>query len=73
MDYIGCPFDWSFDLQDDTRLYCTELLYAVLKKTLPEIQLLTIFQKELSKNIIPLEAVSNSAYFKEVAYITNEK
>jgi hypothetical protein len=73
MDYIGYPFDWGFDLQDDTRLYCTELLYAVLKKTLPEIQLLTIFQKELSKNIIPLEAVSNSVYFREVAYITNEK
>jgi hypothetical protein len=48
-------------------------LYAVLKKTLPEIQLLTIFQKELSKDIIPLEAVSNSAYFSEVAYITNEE
>jgi hypothetical protein len=69
MDYIGYPFDWSFDLQDDTRLYCTELLYAVLKKTLPEIQLLTIFQKELNRSIIPLEAVSNSEYFKEVAYI----
>jgi uncharacterized protein YycO len=72
MEYIGYPFDWNFDLQDDTKLYCTELLYAVLKKTLPEIQLLTIFQKELSKNIIPLEAVSNSEYFKEVAYIKTE-
>ena len=71
MDYIGYPFDWSFDLQDDTKLYCTELLYAVLKKISPEIQLLTVFQKELNKNIIPLEAVSNSEYFREVAYITS--
>jgi len=69
MDYIGCPFDWSFDLQDDTKLYCTELLYAVLKKTAPEIQLQTIFQQELNKEIMPLEAVSNSVYFEEVAYI----
>lgn len=69
MDYIGYPFDWNFDLQDDTKLYCTELLYAVLKKISPEIQLLTIFQKELNKKIIPLEAVSNSEYFKEVVYI----
>jgi hypothetical protein len=68
-EYIGCPFDWSFDLQDDTKLYCTELLYAVLKKTAPEIQLQTIFQKELNREIVPLEAVSNSAYFEEVAYI----
>jgi len=69
MGYIGYPFDWSFDLQDDTKLYCTELLYAVLKKTAPEIQLQTIFQKELNKEIMPLEAVSNSAFFEEVAYI----
>ena len=72
MDYIGYPFDWSFDLQDDTKLYCTELLYAVLKKTAPEIQLQTIFQKELNKEIMPLEAVSNSAFFKEVAYIRSD-
>jgi hypothetical protein len=69
MDYIGYPFDWSFDLEDNTKLYCTELLYAVLKKTVPEIQLQTIFQKELNREIMPLEAVSNSAYFQEVAYI----
>ena len=69
MEYIGYPFDWSFDLQDNTKLYCTELLYAVLKKIAPEIKLQTIFQKELKREIMPLEAVSNSAYFKEVAYI----
>jgi hypothetical protein len=71
MGYIGCPFDWNFDLQDDTKLYCTELLYAVLKKTAPDIQLQTVFQKEMNKEIMPLEAVSNSTYFKEIAYINS--
>jgi len=69
MNFIGIPFDWSFDLKDDTKLYCTELLFAVLKEIAPEIHLKTIFQKELNKEIMPLEAVSNSTYFREVAYI----
>ena len=72
MNYIGYPFDWSFDLQDNTKLYCTELLYAVLKEVAPEIQLQTVFQKELKREIISLEAVSNSAYFMEVAYIRSD-
>jgi len=72
MNYIGYPFDWNFDLQDNTKLYCTELLYTVLKEIAPEIQLQTIYQKELKREIIPLEAVSNSAYFREVAYIRSD-
>jgi hypothetical protein len=72
LNYVGFPFDWSFDLADTEKIYCTELLYAVLKQIAPEIQLKTIFQKELNKEIIPLEACSNSDYFEEVAYISAE-
>jgi len=71
MEYIGYPFDWSFDLHDESKLYCTELLYAVIKKIAPEIQLQTLFQKDLSKEIIPLDAVSNSNYFREIVYVTS--
>ena len=71
MDYIGYPFDWNFDLHDENKLYCTELLYAVMKKVAPEFQLQTLFQKELSKEIVPLEAVSNSDYFREIVYVTS--
>jgi len=70
MEYIGYPFDWSFDLHDENKLYCTELLYAVIHKIAPEIQLQTFYQKEISKEIVPLEAVSHSAYFKEIVYVT---
>ena len=69
VEYIGYPFDWSFDLENNTKIYCTELLYVILKNIAPEIELKTVYQKELKKEIIPLEAVSNSDYFTEVYYL----
>jgi hypothetical protein len=73
IEYIGYPFDWDFDLEEENKLYCTELLYVILKKIAPEIHLEKKFQKELKKTIIPLEACSNSEYFKEILYITMER
>ena len=70
MDYIGFPFDWSFDMTKEGSLYCTELLYVVLKEIAPEIQLKTIYQKEIKKDIIPLEAVSASEHFDEVLFLS---
>jgi hypothetical protein len=69
MEYIGYPFDWNFDLTNENKIYCTELLYVILKKIAPEIELKKIYQKELNKEIIPLEACSDSEYFKEILYI----
>jgi hypothetical protein len=66
LEYVGIPFDWDFDLADNEKLYCTELLYAILKDINTEIQLKTVFQKEIGKEIIPLEAISNSSDFTEV-------
>jgi hypothetical protein len=68
MGYIGYPFDWKFDLKDEDKIYCTELLYVVLKKIAPEIELRRIYQKELNKEIVPLEACSNSEHFSEVLF-----
>jgi len=66
--YIGYPFDWGFDITDDSKIYCTELLYAVLKSVAPEYQLATLYFDKLEKNVIPLDSVSNSADFDEIAY-----
>jgi uncharacterized protein YycO len=66
LGFVGIPFDWDFDLENSDKLYCTELLYAVLKDTDTGIQLKTVFQKDRGKKIIPLEAVSNSSDFIEV-------
>jgi hypothetical protein len=70
MEYIGYPFDWNFDLEDKNKIYCTELLYVVLKKIAPEIEIKRIYQKELKKEVIPLEAYSNSEYFNEIFYVS---
>jgi hypothetical protein len=67
--FIGRPFDWQFDMDDEAALYCTELLYAILKRLAPNIQLATFFQKELAKTLIPLEACTRSEHFTEVLYI----
>jgi uncharacterized protein YycO len=68
MEYTGRPFDWQFDLTNDDKIYCTELLYAALKQAAPEIELKKIFLKELGKEIVPPESCSNSEYFEEVFY-----
>jgi len=70
MNYIGFPFDWNFCLEDDSKIYCTELLYVVLKETAPEIELSTVFQKFLNKEIIPLDAVSKSGDFSEILFFS---
>jgi hypothetical protein len=67
-EFKGRKFDWQFDLSQDDSLYCSELLYVVLKKIAPDITLQTIYHKEIGREIIPLEACSNSAYFNEVYY-----
>ena len=66
--YIGVPFDWKFDMDDASELYCTELLYILLKQLMPSIILNTIYVKELGKEIIPISSISNSEYFLEIYF-----
>jgi hypothetical protein len=65
-DYIGVPFDWHYDIEDGSKIYCTELLYLVLKRLAPTVKLNTIFIKEIGKEIIPLDSISRSEHFSEV-------
>jgi len=68
MEFIGIPFDWKFDMEDSSKLYCTELLYVVLKKIYPSIKLNTTYIKELGKNIILLDICLQTEYFTEIGY-----
>jgi len=68
LEYVGLPFDWQFDMEDDGKLYCTELLYVVLKKIDLDIVLNKVFIKEIGKNIIPPDVCSQSEYFTEIGY-----
>jgi hypothetical protein len=56
-------------MQDESRLYCTELLYAIVKRIVQEIELDIVYIRESERTIIPLEAISNSGYFSEVYFI----
>jgi hypothetical protein len=72
MEYIGIPFDWQFDLNDGSSLYCTELIDAVLSRLPDQKRLEPVFFKEAGKEIIPLESVSRSEFFTEVFYSATE-
>jgi hypothetical protein len=68
LEFKGRPFDWQFDMNEDDKLYCSELLFVIIKKLRPEIELNTIWLKELGKYIIPVDVCSQSDYFIEVGY-----
>jgi len=69
LEYIGVPFDWKFDMGDATELYCTELLYIILKRLMQTFEFNTAYIKELGKDVIPIDSISNSEYFSEVYFI----
>jgi hypothetical protein len=73
IEYLGIPFDWQFDMNDESKLYCTELLYVILKRIEPTLILKVVYIKEFGKYIIPLEAISNSDYFSEIYFKDSEK
>jgi uncharacterized protein YycO len=68
LEYKGRPFDWHFNMEEDNNIYCSELLYVILKKLDPQIVLNTVWLKNYGKSIIPLDVCFQSEYFIEVGY-----
>ena len=58
---LGVPFDWKFDTDDHSALYCTELIAVALSGAAPQ-----IFLKRC-KNIIPLDALSDPSIAEELS------
>ena len=69
INYIGYPFDWQFDMDDDSKLYCTELLYVLLKDLSPEVILNIVWLDKINKYVIPLDVVTQKEYFLEIKYL----
>ena len=69
IEYIGVSFDWKFDMSDTSELYCTELLYTIVKRLSPEFEFSTTYVKEIGKDIITIDSISNSDYFSEMYFI----
>ena len=70
VQYLGRPFDWKFNADDDAEIYCTELLQVIIKNVAPEYGLEARSVRGFGLTIIPIEAVSNSDDFDEILYIT---
>jgi len=68
LEYVGVPFDWQFDMADGSRLYCTELLYVVLRRVNPEIRLNAAWIRGLGRHVIPLDVVSQAEYFERIGH-----
>jgi hypothetical protein len=68
LKYLGRPFDWQFDMEEGSKLYCSELLYVILKELDPKITLNSSYLKEFGKYIIPLDVCSQLEYFIEVGF-----
>ena len=58
--YLGRPFDYKFNSDDPSEIYCTELVALALRETLPEAVLARY------KNMILPEACIRSGYFTEI-------
>jgi len=72
IQYLDRPFDFTFDLEDDTTVYCTELVYLALKPVKPEHFLSTIYSNDVKKDIIPIDSISNNPAIDELVYIVNQ-
>jgi uncharacterized protein YycO len=68
LEYKGRPFDWHFNMEEDNTIYCSELLYVILKKLDQSIILNTVWLKNYGKKIIPLDVCFQSEYFTEIGY-----
>ena len=64
--YLGRPFDWDFDINDNSKIYCSELVYDVLKDICDEIAIDTIYVKEIRKDVIPLDFYADKSQFDEI-------
>ena len=63
----GRPFDWKFDADDDSAVYCTELVDLALRKLDPEFRL----PRDKDGVILP-EACLQPEYFTEIEIPTEQ-
>ena len=57
---LGRPFDWKFDTEESTAIYCTELVDLALRETDPRLRL------PAERGIILPEACLVSGFFAEI-------
>ena len=71
LSLAGRPFDWKFDLSDDSALYCTELIDCLYRQIAGKSPLK---QRKLGKkNLIPIEACLDKELATEIYVSPPEK
>ncbi|MCL2043031.1 MAG: hypothetical protein FWG89_02710 [Treponema sp.] len=73
LQYLGRPFDFDFDHLDDSKVYCTELMYHALKPLNLEHILPTTYVEDIKKHAIPIDSISNNPAIHEIVYIVNQR
>ncbi len=63
--YLGCPFDFKFDLQTTDRLYCTEFVYRVMEDLNPPVRLTTVVS-EKGKRYVPVDSCHDPELFEPI-------
>jgi hypothetical protein len=73
LEYLGVPFNFEYDINDEKSFYCTQLIQVVLRETHTPVQLpLTYIEKE-KKDILMLDSISGSDNFEEILYYEKER
>jgi hypothetical protein len=65
----GRPFDWDFDLADESKVYCTELIYIAMKQANPKIELTLLMHKGMNRLVIPPDSCHAPEYFSKIVHI----
>jgi len=68
-EYLGVPFDLKYTLDNEEKLYCTQLVKVVIRETHTPIHLKTTYAEREKKDIILPDSISSSDDFEEIRYV----
>ena len=69
--YLNIPFDFSFVMEDQSKIYCTELIYLAMQES--GITLETYIHPALKKRIIPVDSCNDPEIFDEIVLVDKNK
>jgi len=69
LEYLGIPFDFTYRLDNEEKLYCTQFIQVVLRESNTSIKLRITYVEREKKGIIMPDSISSSDDFEEIRYI----
>lgn len=62
--YLNTPFDFSFELEDESKIYCTELIYLAMRDAGSELP--AYYHPDLKRRVIPIDSCQDPEIFDEI-------